>query len=693
MKHSFFAGRLQPLLSPLIKSNLLTICLLAVLGSGLSARADSRPVYLACLTNFESYAETLWHPAAYPGAPADAGYWGDGTSDSQNNGGIRGNSGIAVAYAVLVTALPDDPRTPHRLERIRQALNYDAATHFTGTNVCVDGKPWGWRNRGSGDWQTPLWAGSMGLACVLMESRLPAATVDGVRRVVACEADHRAAIPPPSNHVNDTKAEENAWQGNIIALAAAWLSTSNHAGVWLKAAKKYLANTYTVGNTNGDPLAGWLTTVNVYDDWAMDNHGFYHPTYEMVAGMSSGDSLLMAQLANPGIAAQLQPFAGHNVMKIWNNNLRGMVMDSGDFAYPAGLDWELHDYEQVSFIAWLAAHFNDPVARWDDGRLAQLIRYRQEVNGDGEFVGPSGGGFYREAVEARRVAIAWLQWQYADFPDGPSTAPAPVLQNLADVAVLTCRGTNGFVSISYGPQTNRFPARIMADIEPPAAAFPSQTIVTTPRLPGVIGLGALGQPTGGRLVNLVTNENGFSAELQLTNGAEGTTEVYFNDTGAGVGIVEVPHAAKRHHLRRPAAASFCTGIENDPLCGGSRLLEWNGGSATITNRTGVSRNMTSDWICVSGNYGITFGPGGHINYAAASDYARRGAAEDTLSFVPANSLAPRYAVYFPGDDALQTSNLAAQVRWEAAGTNALLTFPGADGAPAQITAYVPVRTR
>ena len=116
-----------------------------------------------------------------------------------------------------------------RLERIRQALNYDAATHFTGTNVCVDGKPWGWRNRGSGDWQTPLWAGSMGLACVLMESRLPAATVDGVRRVVACEADHRAAIPPPSNHVNDTKAEENAWQGNIIALAAAWLSTSQYS--------------------------------------------------------------------------------------------------------------------------------------------------------------------------------------------------------------------------------------------------------------------------------------------------------------------------------------------------------------------------------------------------------------------------------------------------------------------------------
>jgi len=51
-----------------------------------------------------------------------------------------------------------------------------------------------------------------------------------------------------------------------------------------------------------------------------------------------------------------------------------MVMDSGDFAYPAGLDWELHDFEQQSYIAFLTTHFNDPLARWADDKLAQLIR-------------------------------------------------------------------------------------------------------------------------------------------------------------------------------------------------------------------------------------------------------------------------------------------------------------------------------
>ncbi|HEX3623968.1 MAG TPA: discoidin domain-containing protein [Verrucomicrobiae bacterium] len=641
---------------------------------------DSQQIYLQCLTNFESYAQSIWHASS---TIPDSGYWGDG--GSTGNGGIRGNSGIALAYAVLCIALPNDPQFTNRLTYVRQALNYDYNTHVTGAYNTTDGHQWGWSGD-STDWQTPEWSGSMGLACILVQGNLPAATIQGVRRVVVSEANHRASLPPSSGHVSDTQAESDAWQGNILALAAAWMSTSNNAPTWLLAAKQYLANSYTIAGTNADSLSSWVTTTNLYDDWALENHGFFHPTYEMVAGMSEGDSLLMARMANPSVAAQLQPFAEHNVMAVWTNILSGMIMDSGDFAYPDGLDWELHDYEQYSYIAWLAAHFDDPVARWDDGRLAQLTRYRQQINGNGEFVGPSGGGFYREAVEARRVAICWLQWNFADYPNGFSHLLVPAFENLTGVAALSSRGTNGFVSISYGPQTNGSPARIMATIEPLSAVFPSSPYVTTPRLPGIIGLGIMGSPTGGRLVTLTTNQNGFFAELQLTNGLNGTTEVYFNDTGDSVGIVEIPQP--KAGFANGATASFSTGIENDPLCGGSRLLEWSNASATMANRSGTKINVTNNWICVSGIYGIAAGPAGNWNYATATGYNRLGAAEDTLAFLYTNSLAPRFAVYFPGKNALQTSNLAAQVTWTLSATNASLTFP-ATGGVASISAMVP----
>jgi hypothetical protein len=649
------------------------------------AHADSKQIYLDALVDFERYGETIWHDATGASRPTNAGYWGDG--GSSGNGGIRGSCGVAVAYAVLVVAQPSDPKTSTRISRITKALNYAGQAHVTGPKSCVDNQKWGWSSPSSTDWQTPEWSGSMALACLLVQSNLPAQTIADCQRVVASEATHRAGISPASGHVGDTKAEENGWDSNILALGAAWMSGDSNAPTWLNAAKQYLANSYTVPNTSGDPLAAWVTTVTLYPSYALENHGFFHPTYAIAAGMSLGDSLLMARLANPTIATQLQPFAEHNVMAVWTNVVSAMLFDSGEFAYPAGLDWELHDYEHNSYITWLAAHFNDPLARWADGQLAQLVRTRQIVNGDGEFVGPSGGGFYREAVEARRTAIAWLHWANADYPTGASTPPPPMFKHLPDVDIIVQRSPNGFTSLCYGPQTNGSSARIMAMIEAPMSSFPSNVFVASPILPGVIGLGALGNPTGARLVSLTTDANGFQAELQVTNGVNATTKVYFKSTGETVGIVEIPYPVTGFPSN--AAASFSTGIENDPLTGGSRLLEWNGGSATVTNRTGAARNITNNWVCVSGRYGIAAGPAGYFSYQTAFSYNRLGAAEDTLKFFPQNSLGARYAVWFPGKNASQTASNASLIHWSVTASNSILTFPGPTGSVSQIIAALP----
>ena len=596
------------------------------------AQVNSQQIYLQCLTNFETYAESIWHTNSR-GIP-DAGYWSDG--GSTGNGGIRGNSGIAVAYATLCVALPNDPKFSNRLARVRQALNYDYNTHITGSFTTVSGTRWGWSNgslatctsQGGSDWQTAEWSGSMGLACLLVQSNLPAQTVAGVQTVVASEANHRAAIAPCTRSLSDgdTKAEENGWDGNILALAAAWMTNNANAGTWLSAAKSYLANTYTVAypdlitpNTTGDPLAAWVSTVTVFPSYALENHGFYHPTYEMVAGMSSGDSLLMARLVNPNIAAQLQPYAEHNVMAVWTNNLDNLVMDSGDFAYPAGVDWSVHDFEQNSFITWMAAHFNDPLARWTDSQLSQCVRYHQIVNGDGTFVGTSanpGGGilFYREAVEARRTAIAWLHWANADYPTGAMTAPGGIVMANFDVQVIHQRSAFGNFSVSFDN------SRIMAMVEPSALSVPTNAFISSPRLPGILGLGALGNPTAATLVSLSIPQggtNGYDCELKLTSSL-GSTEEYIKCTGESFAIIEVP--TLNNGQTASSGGSFICGIENDPLTGGSRRLEWSGGSAAITNRTGASRNVTNDWICVAGRYGLAGGPAGYFRYAAASSY-------------------------------------------------------------------------
>src|SRR6202000_2016560 len=106
--------------------------------------------------------------------------------------------------------------------------------------------------------------------------------------------------------------------------------------------------------------------------------------------------------------------------------------------------------------------------------------------------------------------------------------PPAAMEWLPDGDVITQRNSNYFCSISYGPQTNGSAAKIMAIIDPAPISVPTNNYLTTPREPGIIGLGALGYPTSGGLVSLVTNGSGFTAELHLTNGSLGTTEVYLN---------------------------------------------------------------------------------------------------------------------------------------------------------------------
>ncbi len=83
------------------------------------------------------------------------------------------------------------------------------------------------------------------------------------------------------------------------------------------------------------------------------------------------------------------------------------------------------------------------------------------------------------------------------------------------------------------------------------------------------------------------------------------------------------------------------------------------------------------------------GPAGYFSYQAASSYNRLGAAEDTLQFMPQNSLGARYAVWFPGRNATTTMSNAALISWSSTSTNCVLNFPGPGGTAAQITAALP----
>ncbi len=621
--------------------------------------------YLKALLNFEPWAESVWKD--YPGI-IGTGYFGDGAS--KGNGGIRGNCGIALAYSVLICEFPNAPEYKNRLKKVEAALRYTAETHVSGpdSSLTVDGKKWGVfpgiKKFDPHAWQSPLWAASMGFAAALIEDKLDPKVVESCKRVVAFEADILANIPPASGYIKDSKGEENAWDTNIVTLAASWMPDDFRAKEWLKAAKFYLANTYTVPIDSTGPLKNWIKTQTLYPSYAMENHGFYHPLYQAVAGMSKGDSYLIAQMLNPEVAKEIRTFAEYNVLKVWNF-IKNILLDTGELAYPSGLDWSLHCFEHVSYLAWIATNFREPEAQWAQIKLSHNILKRQAINGDGRFVGEScPNGFYREAVEARRIAFAYLQNQISGFPYEAGIKLKEHVTHYPDVGLIVQRTQNELVTLSYG-------SKIMALVYPLKGKSISQNFFTSPNTSSFI------DAEGRAVLKDFKNVNGgFQAELDLfSNNNERKSKIIVESNSESIIFIEIPNKNVSPHSNM----WYLMAVENHQFTGGERNILWKENSKIVKERSGAEINTIScNWINIDNWMGFIAEPSGNFLYKAAKNYNRKGAAEDELLFKLDEKDKPHIVIVLPGKNAETTAKIQKKLRLEFSKNKFKIFFPLSD---------------
>lgn len=609
--------------------------------------------YIKALKNFERYSDTQW--TDYKAIP-NTGYWGSGNSGERAglskgfspNDAIRSMNGVALANAVMIIASPNDPLNSKRLEKIEKVLRYSALTHKkSGTNLkCNDGYQWGL------GWQTNMWAGSMGLTCALLENKLPKELVLQCKKVVAAEADFRASLAPESNYVSNTAAEENAWDSNIVALAAAWMSDQDKDGKWLNAAKIYLTNTYSVENDKSGKFAKWISTVNLYPSFMLENHGFYHPGYQNVSGASLGDSYLMATLTNKKIAEELTPFAEHNVLNVWKK-IRNVLKTNGEILFPCGEDWSLHNFGHVSYISYLANHFNVPEAVDMQHKIIKRLLERQALFNTGEFIGKSNENtFYVEAVTARRIALAWLHNYVNDFKLGESKQLANSSDYQDDVKILTSRSKNANVSLSYG-------LRILLAAESTPGNTPQTQYISCTDRYNIIGKTPYGKSLKAKMIETKLLDNGFTANLEVTAEKGKVRYNIFNDNGI-VAIIQTPQSGK---LDKPLSNSFSMGVENYIMNKGIRDMYDVSGKMAIKEISGLDTKF-GNVINISNNYGIIYGPDAKASYIAPDKYNRRGASVDMVSALLEKPFEPAYMIIICNRNWETTKNIAKSVTFK-----------------------------
>lgn len=351
--------------------------------------ADSYPNeadMMRILERFPMYSERGWH-ANYLDDP-QLGYFGDPTHSEM---GLRAMGNYIFVTALLATSPEYDQRPSGisqevLLQRARACLEYMTRGHATGDLHCADGCQWG------NDWQSAWWTARMAAGARLIWSKLTPKEQARVKRVVIHEANRHLKRNPPSGVKSDTKSEENAWDSEVLAWASGMFPSHANADAWRTKLIQFCMNTLSCDSDKNDdtvvdekPVKEWVDTVNIHNDFTIENHGAYHfcymacPLHSLAWGFEG--------LVGGGITPPEAMF--HHYQDVWKWIKRAYIGD-GRFAYLSGKDWPRYAYG-LSFVlpatTLAQLRYNDPHARLIEKERISTLEREQLINCDGSFYG------------------------------------------------------------------------------------------------------------------------------------------------------------------------------------------------------------------------------------------------------------------------------------------------------------------
>ncbi len=427
---------------------------------------------------------------------------------------IRPNTGLVCGLGFLYRFGPYDEhevglsRAALLQEKILPMIRYLTATHVSGSRATGDGKPWG------DAWQSALWSALMGRGAWFIGPDLPADVADGVRRVVAHEAQRIADAEPPHQLHNDTKAEENAWNSSVLSVAMLLMPDDPRRPLWEQQFHKWAfssflrpADEHSREIVDGKPVAELFTGANIHDDFTLENHHIVHPDY-----MTTYSSLLNSGLEHALTGRPIPQALLHNVPGIYEN-LKWFCLPDGGFVYPSGQDWAL--FRNVDWLAGhtlMAAFGRDPEAWPLADQALTVLEKMQARTPTGTVYLPEENFFASgQTDKLAQFSMAWLALHFATGEAAVEPRRQGV-RRLESAKIILNRTPSAIHTFSWG-------AKIMGQCVP----FRLDRIVSPHDRSGVgvIRLAGQEKPLPVALVDArVTNsDDAFTAELEVDHGA------------------------------------------------------------------------------------------------------------------------------------------------------------------------------
>ncbi|MDD4970570.1 MAG: hypothetical protein PHT07_14180 [Paludibacter sp.] len=390
---------------------------------------------LQMLANFMAYVKSDYVDAAATNSVNEAcGYFKGENSAGSNEQGVRPNADLSMICAFLYKYGKDKVTLPtgvtwsdvNRLAR--KSLIFAYSTHKANKfKTCAAGDYWGSTSSTDYVWESSLWSMSVAYSAYFQYDSLTTTQKQYVANMVKAECNYELTRTIPTGYSGDTKAEENGWETNILSCALGLYPNDALATQWYDRLRAFAINCYSQLNDatdasvidpdyNTKTVKDLYLGKNLYDDYSLQNHNYFHTSYQNVVMQELGESFLALKMFQTGINGTEKWKTNalmHNNQNVMDKVLNKLALADGELAMPNGNDWSLFLYDQIASYSTMACFLKDPNALMLENLAYKNIKARQATTTDGSWLLRADVGARRMGVQAHRVMMTWLMHEMA----------------------------------------------------------------------------------------------------------------------------------------------------------------------------------------------------------------------------------------------------------------------------------------
>ena len=392
--------------------------------------AQMKSDLLQMLANFATYLKNDFQNCAAPNSVNEVCgcFKGENTMGNDERG-VRPNADLSMICAFLVkygkgrVTLPVGVSWEDLESMAMKSLVFAYSTHKANKlKVCSGNNYWGSTSTSDAVWESSLWAMSVAYSAFFQWDVLTDVQKTYIYQLLKAECNYELNRNIPTGYAGDTKAEENGWEADILAATLGLFPNDALAPRWFQRLREFAINSYSQKDdasnlTVIDPDYDQKTVKdlykgqNLYDDYTLQNHNYFHTSYQNVVIQELGEAALALKLFQQGLYGEEKWKTNalmHNNDKVMSEVLYWLALADGELAMPNGNDWSLFLYDQITSYSTNACFLRDPHALLLENLAYKMIKARQQTTTDGSWLLRADVGARRMGVEAHRVMMTWL---------------------------------------------------------------------------------------------------------------------------------------------------------------------------------------------------------------------------------------------------------------------------------------------